>query len=67
MIEAIPKGIVTGGVKKSLDIAEMEEVLLPPELRRELMPNHVAVIIDGDRRWAKIRGLPVALGYEAGI
>lgn len=44
-----------------------EEVLLPPELRRELMPNHVAVRMDWDRRWAKIRGLPVALGYEAGI
>ncbi|XP_049400362.1 cis-prenyltransferase 4, chloroplastic isoform X2 [Solanum stenotomum] len=44
-----------------------EEVLLPPQLRRELMPKHVAVIMDGNRRWAKMRGLPVALGYEAGI
>jgi len=31
------------------------------------MPKHVAVIMDGNRRWAKMRGLPVALGYEAGI
>lgn len=31
------------------------------------MPNHVAVIMDGNRRWAKRRGLPVAFGYEAGI
>lgn len=30
------------------------------------MPNHVAVIMDGNRRWAKMRGLPVAIGYEAG-
>ncbi|KAH0721669.1 hypothetical protein KY290_005819 [Solanum tuberosum] len=44
-----------------------EEVLLPPQLRRELMPKHVAVIMDGNRRWAKMRGLPAALGYEAGI
>ncbi|KAJ8570749.1 hypothetical protein K7X08_037721 [Anisodus acutangulus] len=52
---------------KSASNASDEEVLLPPELRRELMPNHVAVIMDGNRRWAKMRGLPVALGYEAGI
>lgn len=44
-----------------------EEVSLPPQLRRELMPKHVALIMDGNRRWAKMRGLPVALGYEAGI
>ncbi|XP_006338989.1 dehydrodolichyl diphosphate synthase 2-like [Solanum tuberosum] len=44
-----------------------EEVSLPPELRRELMPKHIAVIMDGNRRWAKKRGLPVALGYAAGI
>lgn len=31
------------------------------------MPKHVALIMDGNRRWAKMRGLPVALGYEAGI
>lgn len=44
-----------------------EEVPLPTELRRELMPKHIAVIMDGNRRWAKRRGLPVALGYAAGI
>ncbi|XP_055808079.1 dehydrodolichyl diphosphate synthase CPT5, chloroplastic-like isoform X1 [Solanum dulcamara] len=44
-----------------------EEVSLPPELRRELMPKHIAVIMDGNRRWAKRRGLPAALGYEAGL
>ncbi|OIS96159.1 PREDICTED: dehydrodolichyl diphosphate synthase 2-like [Nicotiana attenuata] len=41
--------------------------LLPPPLRKELMPNHVAVIMDGNRRWAKMKGLPIALGYEAGV
>ncbi|XP_059296493.1 cis-prenyltransferase 4, chloroplastic-like [Lycium ferocissimum] len=46
---------------------DSEEVSLPPELNRELMPKHVAVIMDGNRRWARMKGLPVALGYEAGI
>jgi len=30
------------------------------------MPQHVAIIMDGNRRWAKSRGLPVALGHAAG-
>lgn len=40
---------------------------LPAGLRRESMPNHVAVIMDGNRRWAKIRGLPSGSGYIAGF
>ena len=40
--------------------------LLPAGLRRELMPEHVAVIMDGNRRWARMRRLPVWSGYVAG-
>jgi undecaprenyl diphosphate synthase len=29
-------------------------------------PNHIAVIMDGNRRWAKGFGLPVALGHASG-
>jgi undecaprenyl diphosphate synthase len=29
-------------------------------------PAHVAIIMDGNRRWAQGRGLPVALGHKAG-
>ena len=32
----------------------------------EKLPNHVAIIPDGNRRWAKKRGLPVWEGQEAG-
>lgn len=44
-----------------------EQGSLPEGLQRELMPNHVAVIMDGNRRWARMRGLPVGLGHEAGV
>lgn len=44
-----------------------ERNVLPPGLRRESMPVHVAVIMDGNRRWAQIRGLPASSGYEAGV
>ncbi|KAM3288013.1 cis-prenyltransferase 4, chloroplastic [Capsicum chacoense] len=49
------------------NIDSTEKVVLPLQLKREMMPKHVAVIMDGNRRWAKMRGFPVALGYEAGI
>jgi undecaprenyl diphosphate synthase len=29
-------------------------------------PRHVAIIMDGNRRWAQQRALPVALGHKAG-
>lgn len=47
--------------------AEEDSVALPAVLRRELMPKHVAVVMDGNRRWARIRGLPIGSGYEAGV
>lgn len=30
-------------------------------------PRHVAVIMDGNGRWAKLRGLPRTLGHRAGV
>lgn len=39
---------------------------LPAGLQRELMPRHVAVIMDGNVRWERRRGLPAGSGHEAG-
>jgi undecaprenyl diphosphate synthase len=33
----------------------------------EVAPAHVAIIMDGNRRWARERGLPIAQGYRRGI
>ena len=30
-------------------------------------PRHVAIIMDGNGRWAKARGLPRALGHKEGV
>ncbi|MEY3736671.1 MAG: hypothetical protein RLZZ251_387 [Actinomycetota bacterium] len=38
----------------------------PPHLPREKIPNHVALVMDGNGRWAKQRGLPRTKGHEAG-
>ena len=38
----------------------------PPVLPAELVPRHVALVMDGNGRWAKERGLPRTSGHEAG-
>lgn len=38
----------------------------PPEIAAELVPRHVALVMDGNGRWAKDRGLPRTAGHEAG-
>ena len=32
-----------------------------------VIPRHVAIIMDGNRRWARARGLPEAQGHAAGV
>ena len=38
----------------------------PPALPPDAVPRHVAVIMDGNGRWAKARGLPRTEGHVAG-
>ena len=38
----------------------------PPAIPADLVPKHVAIVMDGNGRWAKDRGLPRTAGHEAG-
>ena len=38
----------------------------PPVLPAELVPRHVAIVMDGNGRWANQRGLPRTRGHEMG-
>ncbi|MFP4057706.1 MAG: isoprenyl transferase [Candidatus Brocadiia bacterium] len=40
---------------------------LPPGLHPERLPRHVAIIMDGNGRWAERRGLSRIRGHEAGV
>lgn len=44
-----------------------EEGGLPGGLLSDWMPRHVSVIMDGNARWARRRGLPPSAGHEAGL
>ena len=40
---------------------------LPRQLDPARLPGHVAVIMDGNGRWARQRGLPRVMGHRAGV
>lgn len=35
-------------------------------MEQDNLPKHIAIIMDGNRRWAKKRNIPVALGHKEG-
>jgi undecaprenyl diphosphate synthase len=38
----------------------------PPKIAKHKLPKHIAVVMDGNGRWAKAQGLPRTAGHEAG-
>ena len=38
----------------------------PPAFDRQKIPAHVALVMDGNGRWANSRGLPRVQGHKAG-
>ena len=36
------------------------------EFNKEALPTHIAIIMDGNRRWARAKGMPVAMGHKEG-
>ncbi|XTZ12549.1 MAG: undecaprenyl diphosphate synthase family protein, partial [cyanobacterium endosymbiont of Rhopalodia inflata] len=40
---------------------------LPTDLDQVRLPKHVAIIMDGNGRWAKRRGLPRMMGHQRGV
>ncbi len=44
----------------------LDEEQLVCRLQQNLLPEHIAIIMDGNGRWAERRGLPRAAGHRAG-
>ncbi len=53
-------------VARALGVYKVYERLLESEVKSGPIPNHVAFILDGNRRWATSRGLPPWLGHRYG-
>lgn len=51
----------------SSTLDHLSEHELTAKLEPELLPKHVAVIMDGNGRWAELRGLPRIAGHQEGI
>lgn len=51
----------------SLNTLQEDEQELLKQVNFQLMPKHIAIIMDGNGRWAQKRGLPRAAGHRAGV
>ena len=45
----------------------MSEIADFQQLNKQRVPSHVAIIMDGNGRWAKDRGQPRIFGHKAGV
>src|SRR4051812_4293856 len=48
-------------------LSRRTDTTMLPSLNKSRIPVHIAVIMDGNGRWAKGRHLPRVLGHRAGI
>lgn len=58
---------MTANFSASLSVSQGPAIALPKDLTPSRMPSHVAVIMDGNGRWAKSRGLPRIMGHRKGV
>ena len=35
-------------------------------MEQENLPKHIAIIMDGNRRWAREKGMPISFGHKEG-
>ena len=55
-------------VGKKYNAPTPEDQILQDTLKKEgAIPNHIAIIMDGNGRWAKERGLPRVAGHREGV
>ena len=64
------QGLGDGVAKTHKDAVDFKQIdwtgTYPPELNRKAVPEHVAIVMDGNGRWANARGLTRIEGHKAG-
>jgi undecaprenyl diphosphate synthase len=53
-------------LEKNLAIAQIKNMSLKESINTDNLPKHLAIIMDGNGRWAKQKGLLRTLGHESG-
>lgn len=53
-------------ISRILGIYKVYEKVLEDEVRKEVLPSHIALILDGNRRWARNKKLPTWIGHKYG-
>ncbi len=61
------RGNIRVNVPESLKPSNLAEERLVRELDGDRLPQHIAVIMDGNGRWARKRHLPRVAGHRAGV
>ena len=49
------------------NISTKENIVLSNEIDNLRIPEHVAIIMDGNGRWASSKGLPRSFGHNKGV
>ena len=52
---------------ENINLGDLTEEELLELMDRKHLPAHIAIIMDGNGRWAKIKGLPRIAGHREGI
>lgn len=60
-------GTIKKWMSNSEEQIEMSEQELYEQIRQHPLPKHIGIIMDGNGRWAKKRGLPRTAGHAAGM
>lgn len=65
--DAVPGLSIAEAVERiRLRNAKADPVAILPDVHPARLPRHIAIIMDGNGRWARARGLPRSAGHHAG-
>jgi len=64
---SIREGVIKLMIDVNMNLEDLTEEELIGLIDRDHLPRHIAIIMDGNGRWARMRGLPRIAGHREGI
>ncbi len=53
--------------KSPQPVKPLDGAITPEQLQQGEIPRHIAIVMDGNGRWAKERNLPRIMGHKEGV